>query len=82
MDGSVTYALIITGIAGAFTGLGGIFVLLVGKPRRQTVSLFLSLAAGLLVPVASLEILPESLENFSETLGNTGGSVAMILTAL
>lgn len=69
-------------IAGLATCLGCVFVLLLGNPKEQTVSIMFGLAAGIMLAVVVLDLIPSSLEqgNFRQTA--TGFSLGIILMLL
>lgn len=54
--------LISSALAGLTTALGAGFVLLLGKPSNRVLSLLMGLAAGIMLAIATLELLPEALE--------------------
>ncbi len=60
---------LISGLAGLATGLGAILVLLFGRPSTKILSLMLGFAAGIMLGIATLELLPEAMEFGG--LGNT-----------
>lgn len=66
-------------IAGLATCLGCIFVMLLGNPKERTVSIMFGLAAGIMLAVVVLDLIPSSLEqgNFRQTA--TGFSLGIIL---
>lgn len=53
---------IISGLAGLTTGLGAIFVLLFGRPSTKLLSIMLGFAAGIMLSIATLELIPEAME--------------------
>ena len=48
-------------LAGLATGLGGVLVVLFGRPSRTQLAVILGLAAGINIAVATFELLPESI---------------------
>ena len=66
-------------IAGLATCLGCVFVMLLGNPKERTVSVMFGLAAGIMLAVVVLDLIPSSLEqgNFRQTA--TGFSLGIIL---
>lgn len=54
--------LIFSALAGVTTALGAGIVLVLGTPSRKVLSLLLGLAAGIMLSIATLELLPEALE--------------------
>ena len=67
--------LIVTGIAGiGGTGLGGLLGALLQKDSNKTVSLLLSLAAGIMLGVVGFDLIPEAVE--------TGAGVGTVIFAV
>ena len=54
--------LIISALAGLTTALGAGIILLFGKPSTKILSLMLGFAAGVMLAIATLELLPEAIE--------------------
>lgn len=52
----------ISALAGACTLLGAILVLTLGEPRRPTLAAVLGLAAGIMVGVTVLDLIPAALK--------------------
>lgn len=55
-------ALILGTLAGLATAVGALVVILFGKPSTQILSLMLGFAAGVMLAIATLELLPEAIE--------------------
>lgn len=53
--------LIFSALAGVTTALGAGIVLLMGTPSRRVLSLLLGFAAGIMLAIATLELLPEAI---------------------
>lgn len=66
-------------IAGLATCLGCIFVILLGNPRERTVSTMFGLAAGIMLAVVILDLIPSALEQGSFRQTATGFSLGVIL---
>ncbi|MHB8172821.1 MAG: ZIP family metal transporter, partial [Thermincolia bacterium] len=65
-------------IAGLATCLGGLFVVLFGKPNEKALAAFLGLASGIMVAVVIFDLIPSSL-----TYGNiTTASIGFVLGAI
>ncbi len=54
--------IVISGLAGLATGVGAGLVLLFGRPSTKLLSLMLGFAAGIMLSIATLELLPEAVE--------------------
>jgi ZIP family zinc transporter len=52
--------LLLSALAGLATCLGGIIVLLLGKPTEKSLAIFLGLAVGIMVAVVVLDLLPSA----------------------
>ena len=66
------------------TGLGGVFVAILGRPRRRLLCFFLSFSAGVMLAVIFQELLPEALESGSISLtifGLIAGGLALAAAA-
>ncbi|MDT3698741.1 MAG: ZIP family metal transporter [Thermincola sp.] len=66
-------------IAGLATCLGCVFVMLLGSPKERTVSVMFGLAAGIMLAVVVLDLIPSSLEQGSFRQTATGFSLGIIL---
>lgn len=66
-------------VAGLATCLGCVFVMLLGNPRERTVSIMFGLAAGIMLAVVVLDLIPSSLEQGSFRQTATGFSLGIIL---
>lgn len=66
-------------IAGLATCLGALIVLLIGKPKEKTVSVLFGLAAGIMLAVVVLDLLPSSLEQGSFRQAAAGFSIGVII---
>ena len=75
----VTFAFLLTVIAGSATGLGGLAILLTKGTSKKFLSICLSFSAGVMLYVSFAEILPEAFEDLEYSIGNgTGFLVATI----
>ena len=63
------FALTLTTLAGLSTGLGGLVVLLVRRPRQRTMAFSLGFAGGVMVTVSLSDMLPHAIETYTETMG-------------
>ncbi len=66
-------------IAGLATCLGALVVLLLGNPKEKTVSVLFGLAAGIMLAVVVLDLLPSSLEQGSFRQAAAGFSIGIII---
>ena len=62
----MTYALILTTLAGLSTVLGGLIVIFLKKPTTKIVALSLGLAAGVMLTVSVFDMLPHAYHSFAE----------------
>ena len=70
---NVTFAFMLTIIAGLATGVGGIFVLFTNKDNKKLLAICLSFSAGVMLYIAFAEIFHEALEMLEYEFGKTGG---------
>lgn len=70
---------IVSVIAGMATCLGGLIVLLVGNPKEKALSLLFGLAAGIMLAVVVLDLLPSAIEQGNFRQAATGFSLGIIL---
>lgn len=71
--------IVISLIAGLATCLGALFVILIGKPKDKTVSLLFGLAAGIMLAVVVLDLLPSALEEGTFRQTAIGFSLGIII---
>lgn len=62
-------ALLLTLVAGAATGIGGLLAMMIKKPQARYLSFALGLSAGVMIYVSFLELLPRSIEDAGEVEG-------------
>lgn len=77
MDGIIVISL----IAGLATCLGALFVIMIGDPKEKSLSLLFGLAAGIMLAVVILDLLPSALEvgTFRQTaIGFSLGVIVML----
>jgi ZIP family zinc transporter len=65
---------LLAGVVG--TGMGGLLIALVGRPRNQVYSVALGFSGGIMLAVVFLELLPEALTATEGIAPATGGLVA------
>lgn len=79
MDGIIINSL----IAGSATCLGALLVILTGRPRQKTLSFLFGLAAGIMMGVVVLDLIPTALEQGTIRQTVKGFSLGIVLmTAL
>lgn len=66
-------------VAGLATCLGCLIVLLLGNPRERTLSTLFGLAAGIMMAVVVLDLIPSSLEQGSFRQASAGFSIGVII---
>lgn len=66
-------------VAGLATCLGCIIVLLLGNPRERTLSALFGLAAGIMMAVVVLDLIPSALEQGSVRQTSAGFSIGVII---
>ncbi len=72
----LSYVIIITGVAGiAGTGAGGLFGVIFRKNTEKTAALLLNTAAGAMLSIVCLDLIPEALEISGLTLAALGISL-------
>ena len=72
------FALTLTTLAGLSTGLGGLVVLLVRRPRQRTMAFSLGFAGGVMVTVSLSDMLPHAIETYTETMGRFPAALAAV----
>ncbi len=78
----MTFALLLTTIAGLSTGVGGAVVLLQKKPNKTLLTFSLGLSAGVMVYVSFMELLPDAIEGIGEIAGILTFFTGIIFIAL
>ena len=76
---SILFAFLLTTIAGLSTGIGGLIALIAKRTNTKFLSMSLGFSAGIMVYVAFMEIMPESLESLTHIYGERIGTLFMIL---
>ena len=77
--GDITFAFLLTVIAGTATGVGGLAILFSKKTSKKFLSICLSFSAGVMLYISFGEILMEAFEDLEDALGDgTGYLVATI----
>lgn len=72
------FALTLTTLAGLSTGLGGLVVLLVRRPRQGTMAFSLGFAGGVMVTVSLSDMLPHAIEAYTKTMGRFSAGLAAV----
>ena len=70
---------IISLIAGLATCFGALVVLMIGNPRERTLSALFGLAAGIMLAVIVLDLLPSALEQGTFRQTAAGFSIGIII---
>ncbi|PKM81459.1 MAG: ZIP family metal transporter [Firmicutes bacterium HGW-Firmicutes-14] len=73
---------VISLLAGLATSLGALIVILLGKPNQKTLSVLFGLAAGIMLAVVVLDLLPSALEQGSFRQSAMGFSIGIIIMLL
>jgi len=75
----ITFAFLLTIIAGSATGFGGLTILLSKRTNKKFLSICLSFSAGVMLYISFAEILPEAFEDLKHALGDgTGYLIATV----
>ncbi|MCL2405174.1 MAG: zinc transporter ZupT [Defluviitaleaceae bacterium] len=69
----ITFAFLLTIIAGTATGVGGLAILFSKKTSKKFLSICLSLSAGVMLYISFGEILPEAFEDLGYAIGDGAG---------
>ena len=72
------FALTLTTLAGLSTGLGGLVVFLVRRPRQRTMAFSLGFAGGVMVTVSLSDMLPHAIETYAGTMGRVPAALAAV----
>ncbi|MFP3871727.1 MAG: zinc transporter ZupT [Candidatus Natronoplasma sp.] len=67
--GNVGLALALTFLAGISTGVGGLIIYFIKKPKTVYLSLALGFAGGVMIYISFIELLPEAFEDAGESIG-------------
>lgn len=70
------FALTLTTLAGLSTGLGGLVVLLVRRPKARTMAFSLGFAGGVMITVSLSDMLPHTVETYAQTMGRFAAALA------
>ncbi len=74
MTGSITFAFVLTVLAGLSTGIGGLIVFFSQRSNRSILSLGLGFSAGVMVYISFVELLAEAEASLSGHYGETVGA--------
>lgn len=75
---NIAIAFILTLIAGLATGIGSFIVFFFKRPNKKLLSFSLGFAAGVMIYVSFIELVPEAIESASQVYGALGAWVAVI----
>ena len=70
------FALTLTTLAGLSTGLGGLVVLLFKRPRARMMAFSMGFAGGVMLTVSLSDMLPHTVEAYSNTMGRFPAALA------
>ena len=70
------FALTLTTLAGLSTGLGGLVVLLFKRPRARMMAFSMGFAGGVMLTVSLSDMLPHTVETYSDTMGRFPAALA------
>ena len=70
------FALTLTTLAGLSTGLGGLVVLLFKRPRARMMAFSMGFAGGVMLTVSLSDMLPHTVEAYSDTMGRFPAALA------
>lgn len=71
------FALTLTTLAGLSTGLGGLVVLLFKRPRARMMAFSMGFAGGVMLTVSLSDMLPHTVETYSDTMGRFPGGAGL-----
>ncbi|MEF8873653.1 MAG: zinc transporter ZupT [Candidatus Thermoplasmatota archaeon] len=80
--GSVGIALLLTFLAGISTGVGGLIIYFIKKPKTVYLSLALGFAGGVMIYISFMELLPEAFEEAGEATAVLAFFSGIILLAV
>lgn len=74
--------LIISSLAGLATAVGALIVILIKKPGKKMISIMMGFAAGIMIAISAIELIPESIELgglLNTAIGFSLGALLMFL---
>ncbi|QNO13702.1 ZIP family metal transporter [Alkalicella caledoniensis] len=77
--------IVVSGLAGLATALGALVVIFLKKPSEKMVSVMMGFAAGIMIAISTLELIPEAVDLggvFNTALGFILGALLMFLLDL
>ena len=78
-DSQITFAFLLTAIAGLSTGIGSLIALMAKKTNRSFLSLSLGFSAGIMIYVSFMEMMPAALRELTGIYGDKTGNLYLIV---
>ncbi len=82
MQTSVSFALLLTLLAGCATAIGGGIAWLIGKPKNWLLALILGFSAGVMIYISFMELLPLAISKAGPLIGGIAFFVGIIFIAI
>lgn len=75
----ITFAFILTAIAGLSTGIGSLIALMAKKTNKNFLSISLGFSAGIMIYVSFMEMIPTALSELTKIYGDKTGNLYLII---
>jgi ZIP family zinc transporter len=82
MEANVSFALLLTLLAGCATAIGGGIAWLIGKPKNWLLALILGFSAGVMIYISFMELLPLAIAQAGPLIGGIAFFVGIIFIAI
>jgi len=82
METSVSFALLLTLLAGFATAIGGGIAWLIGKPKNWQLALILGFSAGVMIYISFLELLPLAIQQAGLLIGTVAFFIGIIFIGI
>ena len=82
MNSSVSFALLLTLLAGCATAIGAVIAWLIGKPKDWVLAIILGFSAGVMIYVSFMELLPLAIAKAGALIGVGAFFVGIIFIAI
>ena len=82
METTVSFALLLTLLAGCATAVGGGIAWLIGKPKNWLLALILGFSAGVMIYISFLELLPLAIDEAGLLIGTIAFFIGIIFIAI